>query len=71
MYVKVLTTFQHHHVAQAVHDYWITHRATVRARSIQVISQFRAGHTDDFREYVKELVCRGFSFILPSTDVLF
>ena len=56
MYVKVLTTFQHRLVAQAVHDYWTISHATVCSRSVQVISQFQAGHTDDFRAYVDKLV---------------
>ena len=56
MYVKVLTTFQHRLVAEAVHDYWTVSRATICSRSVQVISQFQAGHTDDFRAYVDKLV---------------
>ena len=57
MHIRVFTTPQLCHVAQALYKYWDNSRAIFWARSLQIMGQLRTGDTQEFRGYVEDLVC--------------
>ena len=78
MHITVFTTPQFHHVSQALYEYWDSGRAMFRTRTLQMSSQLRAGQTEHFEGYVKELVSYSlccnmvrFSFICSASGRLF
>lgn len=56
MHLKVFSTAQARHIAQALYEYWHNSRAMFRTRSLQILSQLHARQTEGFRDYVAELV---------------
>jgi hypothetical protein len=56
MHIRVFTSPQIRHVAQAVYEYWDSSRVMFRTRSLQMMSQLRAGQLAGFRSFVGELV---------------
>ena len=56
MHIKAFITTQARHVAQAVYEYWLNSCAMFCTQSLQVVSNFHAGHTKSFHNYVSELV---------------
>jgi hypothetical protein len=56
MHIRVFSASQIRHAAQAIYEYWDSSRVMFRTRSLQLMSQLRAGETAGFRGYVSELV---------------
>ena len=56
MHIKAFSSAQYHLISRSVYDQWQMQRALVRARSVHVIDQLRAGRSDDFKSYVEDLV---------------
>lgn len=70
MYIKAFTSFQYQFLARTIRDQWQIQRALVRSRSIQVLDQFWAEHTDDFQAYVGDLVRFLFIFLNPFVNII-
>ena len=64
MHIKAFITTQAHHVTQAVYEYWLNSCTMFCTWSLQVMSNFHAGQTESFRNYVSELVCPDLVHIL-------
>ena len=64
MHIKAFSTAQYQLISRAVFDQWQMQRALIRARAVQVIDQLRAGLSEDFQFFVRDLVCSFIHFLL-------